>query len=88
MTKGANDDIRDFARQQLKKKQGFKTYLAVYVGVTGLVTRSLVFDFSGKLFLANLGYFWHGNRSSCDRSRCLWEQLVEADHRSRCRCRG
>jgi len=38
MAKGAQDDMRNFARQQLKKKQGFKNYLVVYAGVTGLVT--------------------------------------------------
>ncbi len=37
MAKGAQGDIRDFARQQLRKKQGFRTYLAVYAGVTVLV---------------------------------------------------
>ena len=35
MAKGAQGDIRDFARQQLRKKQGFKTYLAVYAGAQG-----------------------------------------------------
>jgi len=51
MTPSASDDRRDFARQQLKKKQGFKTYLAVYVGVTGLVT--------AIWFLTSPGnYFW------------------------------
>ena len=51
MTPSASDDMRDFARQQLKKKQGFNTYLAVYVGVTGLVT--------AIWFLTSPGnYFW------------------------------
>jgi hypothetical protein len=51
MAEGAKDDLRDFARQQLKKKQGFKTYLAVYAGVTGLVT--------AVWFLTSPGsYFW------------------------------
>lgn len=51
MTKGANDDLRDFARKQLKKKQEFKTYLVVYAGVVGLVT--------AIWFLTSPGsYFW------------------------------
>jgi hypothetical protein len=51
MAKGAQDDMRNFARQQLKKKQGFKNYLVVYAGVTGLVTT--------VWFLTSPGsYFW------------------------------
>ncbi len=51
MAKGAQDDMRNFARQQLKKKQGFKNYLVVYAGVTGLVT--------AVWFLSSPGsYFW------------------------------
>ncbi|WP_415274004.1 2TM domain-containing protein [Aquiluna sp. Uisw_065] len=51
MAKGAQGDIRDFARQQLRKKQGFRTYLAVYAGVTVLVI--------AVWFLTTPGsYFW------------------------------
>jgi len=38
MAKDVQNELRNFARKQLKKKQEFKTYLVVYAGVTVLVT--------------------------------------------------
>jgi hypothetical protein len=51
MAKDPQDELRTFARKQLKKKQEFKSYLVVYAGVTTLV--------SAVWFLTSPGgYFW------------------------------
>lgn len=51
MAKDVQNELRNFARKQLKKKQEFKTYLVVYAGVIALVTAVWFLTSSG-------GYFW------------------------------
>jgi len=63
MAKGAQDDMRNFARQQLKKKQGFKNYLVVYAGVTGLVTAVWFLSSPGSYFgQSGLFLAWESER--------------------------
>lgn len=51
MTKATNDELRDFARKQIKKKRDFKTYLFVYAAVTLIVVGVWYFTSPGS-------YFW------------------------------
>jgi hypothetical protein len=60
LAKGAKDDLRNFARQQLKKKQGFKTYLVVYAGITGLLTAVWFLSSPGSYFWPIWGIFGMG----------------------------
>ena len=51
MSEHTKDELRDFARKQLAKKQDFRTFLGVWAGVSALVT--VVY------FLTSPGsYFW------------------------------
>jgi len=53
MTTNNNDqNLRNFAKKSLKKKQEFKQYLGVWAGVSILT--------SGIWLLTGTGYFWPG----------------------------
>jgi len=64
MAEESKDEVREYARAQIKKKRDFKTYLFVYAAVTLVVV--------GVWFITSpTAYFWHGHWCNFCWSGCL-----------------
>ena len=60
MAKETDSEIREFALRQIKKKQGFRTYLYVYAAVTLIVVGVWFFTSPGSYFWPQWAIFGMG----------------------------